>query len=163
MQCANHPDVETNLRCGKCGKPICPACVVQTPVGIRCRECANLKRLPIYEVSARHYLIATGVGLGIGLATGYVWALMWQLIPFLLLNFLIAAGVGYTIGESISRSVNRKRSIGLQVIAGLSMLLSYLIANVALFHALAVPISLSFVYDLLALALGVFLAIRPLR
>ncbi len=35
MKCATHPEVDTNLRCGKCGKPICLRCLVQTPVGDR--------------------------------------------------------------------------------------------------------------------------------
>ncbi|MEA1976439.1 MAG: hypothetical protein U9N80_00910 [Chloroflexota bacterium] len=39
LTCANHPKVETALRCNHCDKPICPKCAVQTPVGYRCREC----------------------------------------------------------------------------------------------------------------------------
>src|SRR3989304_4969303 len=34
MQCATHPGVETELRCATCGKPICPDCLVGTPVGV---------------------------------------------------------------------------------------------------------------------------------
>ncbi len=35
------PDgVETRLRCSECEAPICPACFVRTPVGLRCRVCA---------------------------------------------------------------------------------------------------------------------------
>ncbi len=39
--CENHPDRVTSLRCNRCGKPICVACAVQTPVGYRCRECVR--------------------------------------------------------------------------------------------------------------------------
>jgi hypothetical protein len=39
MYCANHPNVETELSCGRCGKPICTRCLVHMEVGIRCREC----------------------------------------------------------------------------------------------------------------------------
>lgn len=39
MYCANHPDVETSLRCNKCEKPICAKCAVLTPTGYRCKEC----------------------------------------------------------------------------------------------------------------------------
>ena len=52
MQCATHPDVETELGCSRCGKAICPRCLVHTPVGARCRECANVRRIPTYNVSA---------------------------------------------------------------------------------------------------------------
>lgn len=41
MYCANHPDVETTLRCNKCGKPICARCAVRTPTGYRCKECVR--------------------------------------------------------------------------------------------------------------------------
>lgn len=44
MRCALDPDTETNLTCGKCGQPICPKCLVQTPVGARCPQCAALKQ-----------------------------------------------------------------------------------------------------------------------
>ncbi len=39
--CANHPTVETTLRCNRCDKPICPKCAVKSPVGYRCRECVK--------------------------------------------------------------------------------------------------------------------------
>ena len=64
MKCATHPEVETNLTCGKCGTPICPRCLVQTPVGARCRKCAGLRRLPTYEIAPQQYLKAVGVALG---------------------------------------------------------------------------------------------------
>ena len=39
IYCANHPSVETTLRCNKCEKPICAKCAVLTPTGYRCKEC----------------------------------------------------------------------------------------------------------------------------
>ena len=108
MRCATHPEVETNLSCGRCGRPICPKCMVQTLVGPRCPDCANLKRLPTYEVSLRQYLIAVGVGMGVAVAAGFVWALIWNAIHFLLLSLLIAAGIGYAIVEAISLATNRQ-------------------------------------------------------
>ena len=92
--------------------------MVQTLVGPRCRDCANLKRLPTYEVSLRQYLIAVGVGMGVAVAAGFVWALIWRAVPFLFLSLLIAAGIGYAIGKAISLATNRKRGPGLQAIAG---------------------------------------------
>jgi len=41
MYCANHPGVETTLRCNRCGKPICARCAVRTPTGYRCKECVR--------------------------------------------------------------------------------------------------------------------------
>ena len=39
IYCANHPNVETLLRCNKCEKPICAKCAVLTPTGYTCKEC----------------------------------------------------------------------------------------------------------------------------
>jgi hypothetical protein len=44
MYCANHPGVETSLRCNKCGKPICARCAIRTPTGYRCKECVRGQR-----------------------------------------------------------------------------------------------------------------------
>jgi hypothetical protein len=41
MYCANHPNVETSLRCNKCEKPICARCAILTPTGYRCKECVR--------------------------------------------------------------------------------------------------------------------------
>src|SRR5918998_2748126 len=43
VPCADHPDVETRLRCSRCGKPICSRCGVRTPVGMRCPDCAGTR------------------------------------------------------------------------------------------------------------------------
>ncbi len=165
MRCATHPKVETNLRCAKCDKPICPLCMVQTPVGVRCRECAKLKRLPTYEVAFPHYLKAVGVGFGLAIVLGIAWGLLREILPFYF-PFLLAAGVGYAIGEVVSLSVGRKRGLGLQVVAGVSVVLGYLVSNIRLSEGILI-FSISFGYDLLynllALALGVFIAVTRLR
>jgi hypothetical protein len=41
MYCANHPSIETTLRCNNCEKPICAKCAILTPTGYRCRECVK--------------------------------------------------------------------------------------------------------------------------
>lgn len=41
LYCANHPSIETGLRCNNCEKPICPKCAVLTPTGYRCQECVK--------------------------------------------------------------------------------------------------------------------------
>ncbi len=152
MRCATHPEVETGLRCGRCGRLICPKCLVQTPVGARCADCAKLKRLPTYAISPRQYLIASGAGLGVAIITGFAWAF----IPLGgYFSLLIALGVGYVIGEVISRSVNRKRGRGLQAIGGASMVISYVI------YYLFVP-WFSF-FTIIGLALGILIAITRLR
>ncbi len=161
MRCATHPEVETNLRCGKCGKPICPKCMVQTPVGARCPDCAKLYKLPTYRVSAGYYLRAIGAALGIAVIAGIVWGLINFIIPFFFFNFLLAAGVGYAIGEVVSRSVNRKRGRGLAIVAGVAVAISYLISILTFGR---IPFGLfRIVLDLAAIALGIFFAANRLR
>jgi hypothetical protein len=157
MKCATHPEVETNLRCGKCDKPICPRCMVQTPVGARCRECARLYKLPTYRMSPRYYFRAVGTALGMALVTGAIWGLVSNYIPFFYLNIILGAAAGYAIAEVISLAVNRKRGIPLAVIAGLATGLSYLVAWV-------VPWGLYFnFFDILAVAVGIFVAVSRIR
>jgi hypothetical protein len=160
MKCARHPDIETNLRCGKCGKPICPKCVVQTPVGARCSDCAAVKRLPVYSVPTAYYARAAAAGLAAGSALGAVW-------PFIPLGgffwLIIAAGIGYAIGEVISLAVNRKRGPGLQVIAAMSMVTSYLVRTAIEAPPTAFVNTLFSVYGLIALALGIIVAVSTLR
>jgi len=165
MKCATHPQIETNLRCGKCGKLICPKCMVQTPVGARCRDCAKLYKLPTYRVSTKYYLRAVGTALGMAIVCGIVWGVVRGLVPFFLLNLLLAAGAGYAIGEVVSLSVNRKRGTGLAAIAGIAVVISYL---VSILFSILLPWGFSFglfriLFDLLALALGIYIAVSRLR
>jgi len=165
MKCTYHPDVETNLRCGKCGTPICPKCMVQTPVGARCPDCAKLYKLPTYRVSTKYYLIAVGTALGMAIACGIAWGVVRAFVSFtffnLVLNLLLAAGAGYAIGEVVSLSVNRKRGTGLAIIGGVALVISYL---VSIPFNLFLDFRASFhLLDLLALAIGIFVAVIRLR
>lgn len=167
MRCATHFKVETNLGCGKCGKAICPKCLVQTPVGARCRDCANLDRLPTYRVSSKHYLRAIATGLGMAALCGVAWGAVAAEFPFFFpfLNLLLASAVGYAIGEVISLAVNRKRGRGLSVVGGTSVALSYLVSYlvmVFLFGGITIGLLMIMVH-LVALALGIYIAITRLR
>ncbi|MBA7678788.1 hypothetical protein ES703_87066 [subsurface metagenome] len=167
MRCAIHPDVETNLRCGKCGKLICPKCQVQTPVGARCPDCANLYKLPTFRVSTKHYLRAVGTGLGMAIICGIAWGAIEWVIPFFSLNLLLAPAAGYAIGEVVSLSVNRKRGTGLAVVAGTAVVISYIITLLPFITFLfpgGLPLGMfNILYHLLALALGIFVAVTRLR
>ncbi len=125
MKCSYHPDVDTELRCGKCGKPICPLCLVETPVGARCPECGRLQKLPTFTVNKKYYLRAILTAAGMAFACGAAW---WAARPVIYFNFLLAAGFGYAIGEVVGRSVNRKRGKGLAIIAGIAVGIAYLIS-----------------------------------
>jgi hypothetical protein len=121
MYCVNHPDRETLLRCGKCGQPICTECAVRHPVGLRCPQCAKLKKVPIYDVSATYYLRALGIGTGVSLLCAVVAEILPLFVPVMFLSFLLAMAAGAIIGEAISRAADYKRGRGLQVVAAVSV------------------------------------------
>lgn len=176
LACATHPDVVTYLRCGKCDKPICPRCLVQTPVGARCRECAQLRSLPQFRVSSGHYLRAAGASLGIGAVGGFVWGLL----PFGgFLAFMISAGLGYLIGEGVNRATNRRVDLGIKTIAALGVVLAsivsrgggaWLFALGYLTQGSIEPLGKLFIFSSLglvsnplswlAIALGIYMAVR---
>ncbi len=110
--CANHPSVETSLRCNKCGKPICAKCAVRTPTGYRCKECVRGQQ-KIFETAAwvdyalgfasagiLSFLASLLVGLISGIAGFFAW-------------FIIAAAaptVGIGIAEAVRFVTRRHRS-----------------------------------------------------
>jgi len=73
LHCINHPDVETYLRCNKCGNPICIKCAVQTAVGYRCRDCIKGSQDVLYtNFGFAHYLITAAVALPLALIAGWL-------------------------------------------------------------------------------------------
>ena len=84
--------------------------------------------MPTYDVSAPDYLRA----LGAGLATSGVCGAIVRLIPLLFLAFFAALAAGGAIAEVISRVTNHKRGMGLQIVAALSIILGYLLADAAI-------------------------------
>jgi hypothetical protein len=117
------------LSCSRCGKYICSQCMVQAPVGIRCKECGKAVRMPTYDVQPTYYAQAIVVAAVVAVGGGILWAILNGLlgsIPFV--PALIGVGVGYAAGELISISVNRKRSIGLAWLAAGAVVVAFLIS-----------------------------------
>jgi hypothetical protein len=113
MFCANHPDRETGLRCNRCGKPICSACAVRTPVGYRCRECVRGQQKIFDTALRRDYVVgATVSAIGMGIGVG--------LLAFLgIFGLLLAPVLGGGLAEVVRWSVQRRRSRRLPTVAAL--------------------------------------------
>lgn len=77
-ECAFHPGVETEVRCGECDRYICPKDMVPTPVGYKCRECAKPARSQYVVVKPAQLLRALVVGGAVGIGGGIVLAF----VPF---------------------------------------------------------------------------------
>ena len=94
------------------------------------------------------------------LVCGAVWGIVTRFVP-LNLNLLLAPGAGYVIGEVVGLSVNRKRGRGLATIAGSAVAVSYFITF--LFPDGFTSGLFNIIYHLVALALGIFVAVTRLR
>jgi hypothetical protein len=124
MYCATHPDVETALGCSRCGKPICGRCLVHTPVGARCMECAQVKKVPTYNVQKGTLGRAIAAGAGAGIAVGLLWG-FFNPLTYFFFGIIAGLAVGYGIGEIISVATNRRAGQQLQSIAVGAVLLAY--------------------------------------
>lgn len=164
MQCATHADVETELSCSRCGKAICPRCLVHTPVGARCRECANVRRIPTYNMSSGTFVRAGLAALAAGAAVGVAWWLFYPL-TFFFFGILAGLAVGYAVGELVSLATNRKSGPPLQAIAVGGVLIAFAVRTALLF-TFSNWIFESFQFDLagvIATGVACFIAAGRLR
>ena len=156
-RCYWHSDQETGLSCSQCGKHICAQCMVQAPVGIRCKVCGKASPMPTYDVNAVFYGRAAAAALGVTVVGGVLWLFInafFAGVPFV--TGLVGIGVGYAAGELISLSVNRKRSKGLAWIAGGSVAGAFLVT----LSTGAFPYGL---WALLLIIVGVAVAVQRVR
>lgn len=65
-KCSYHPNVDTEMSCAECGKPICPKDMVLTPVGYKCPEHARPKRSQYTFVKPKQMVAAAAAALGAG-------------------------------------------------------------------------------------------------
>ena len=145
-QCARHPNVETVLRCGRCETPICPKCLVYTPVGARCPDCGKPQPSPIYQVSPNILLRAIGGGIGLTIAAAIAWAIVAEIsgLRLFLLVLIAALGIGYGVGEGVSRVARYKRGPVLSIIAGLPAAAGYLLGVSLSFFLAGLPFLVAF-------------------
>lgn len=118
--CERHPDTETELRCGRCEALICPRCLVHTPGGVRCPDCAQLRRPPMYELSVGHYLRAALVSAPLAVGFGLAGAILLPPGPsagfFALIIALIGgSAAGSAAAAAITRVTGGKRGLAMQL------------------------------------------------
>jgi tetratricopeptide (TPR) repeat protein len=122
LTCANHPNVETMLRCNRCGKPICTRCAVQTPVGYRCKECVGQQQAVFYSGGAFDYVIGGVIALLLGGIASYLMTLLGAWFFALILGPTIGIG----IAELVRLAVRRRRSKYLWLVVGAGLVLGSL-------------------------------------
>ena len=97
--CYRHPGRETAVSCANCERPICTDCMVYTPVGIKCPECARLPRSAIVRLRPERAArtVAAAIGVGAAMGVGIVILQGVGLFFALILGWLIGIGMGETV------------------------------------------------------------------
>lgn len=108
MYCVNHPSIETRVTCSNCGDPICPDCMVFTPVGAKCPDCARMPKSALVRLKPERLALAAVAGLGAATAGGYAFGLLFFNMGALrFFAFLLAFGLGMAVGEAVSWASGR--------------------------------------------------------
>ncbi|MHB0866842.1 MAG: B-box zinc finger protein [Thermoleophilia bacterium] len=105
MKCQRHPTVETRVTCSDCGDPICPDCMVFTPVGAKCPSCARLPKTALVRVKPERLVLTVILGAVAAVAGGLLFGILLQVMSFF--TFIVAFGMGMGIGESVSWASGR--------------------------------------------------------
>jgi len=116
--CAVHPDRETELRCNKCGRFMCPECVVSTPVGYRCRECVRGIQDRFFTATRADYAVVLITAAGLAAVAAAAARLI--NLP-LLFAIILGLPLGGLISEAARRVIQRRRgrSLGEVITAGI--------------------------------------------
>lgn len=110
--CYRHPQVQTGLRCNRCGKPICPKCARRTPVGFRCPDCIREQQDKYYSGTNFDYVLAAVVALPLSLIVAGLFSLILGGLGLWLIFIggFIAPAVAGIIAEAVRWVVRRRRS-----------------------------------------------------
>ncbi len=132
VPCADHPNVETRLRCSRCGKPICPQCGVRTPVGMRCPDCAGTRSSVATNPTVT--LSAAGAGIVVASAIGVVWGFFpeWE--------FYLALLLGFGVVETMARLLRKHHGSDLQAIAIVVVIFGMVLSRVILAQRLGIDL-----------------------
>ncbi len=158
VRCPRHPDQVTSLTCSRCGKPVCFRCMVYTPVGIRCRECASSPRSGVYAPSigqiAKSFLAVLPLSVVLGA--------LWMMYPRY--AFWIALVLGFVGGEMISLVSGRKRGPEMQAVAAIMVLIAVVIGLIGeLQRGLTVSTNMDFLFQVVMAVVALFLAVARQR
>ncbi|HEU4868304.1 MAG TPA: hypothetical protein VFV09_11310 [Actinomycetota bacterium] len=117
LVCARHPRSSTLIRCCNCDTPICVKCMNETPVGMKCPDCA---RVEFRKSGGRRQYAAGAVGLLTAAVIGYG-----VFSAFGRVSFLVAIALGAATGFVVRKVGARRRGLGgtaaLAAICGLAL------------------------------------------
>ena len=146
--CVNHPRVSTVVACGKCGAYLCPRCMVFTPVGVRCKPCAQLRRAPQFQVAWPNFAAAVAA------ATILATACWWFTLQQTFFAWILSIAIGLIVGEAVSRITRRRANRPLQIAVGASIFAGYLVARAILLKQ--APLAVGYLHTPADFAAAVF-------
>ncbi len=120
MRCYRHPDRETRVACATCGRPICTECMVQTEVGIKCPEDAQLPRGARAGVMKRDQVLKSSLA---GIAVALVGAvIVYFVLPQIGFGRLVLSALaGWGAGTLIHRAGGRNGGPLAMAISGVAV------------------------------------------
>lgn len=135
LHCARHPDVETELRCGRCETLICPRCLVYTPAGVRCPDCGRTPRLPMYQLTWTSYARLITAASVLAFALGVISVILLPPLRgflFLFVGLIAGSAGGGALATLLSRASGGKRGAAVQAAAVGSLAGAYAVRVVLL-------------------------------
>jgi hypothetical protein len=102
LTCVNHPRSTTLVRCSNCNSPICVKCMQETPVGMKCPNCARVEFGKPKDIRRRYAAGASGLAAAAALGAAVV-PMLGRFSP------LIGVVVGLVVG-AVVRSIGRRRA-----------------------------------------------------
>lgn len=119
--CTVHPTVETNLRCNRCGRPMCSKCAVRMPVGYRCKECVRLQQDKFFNAQMLDYIVAAALSVVLSLIAA---AILSRMGFFIVL--LAGPAIGGLIGRAIFALTRKRRGRYIPIVVGAGIVLGAL-------------------------------------
>jgi hypothetical protein len=104
LNCYNHPQRETMLRCNRCERPICSECAVLTPTGYRCKECIRGQQKTFDTSRPMDIPLAVIVAGVLSFLGSFLASFLWFFV------LMAAPIVGVIIAEAVRWVVRKRRS-----------------------------------------------------
>ena len=159
VYCIRHPERETGLRCARCNDPICPDCMVQAAVGNQCPSCVAFERNPLVQVQTPRMLTGVAAGLGAAIVAGIVVSILSNAFGGYF-SIILWAAAGYLIGQVVHIAANRSRAPALRYVAGGCVFFAW---GIALLGSGGIVLGPVLIFRIVALVIGIVLAISPFR
>jgi hypothetical protein len=106
--CAKHPEREASLRCIRCDRLMCSQCIVKTPTGYICQDCARRAEDKFFHATNQDYWIqGAACFIGMALAAAIIWQT--RIASQLLFSVFIGPVVGGAVAEVALRMTERRR------------------------------------------------------